>query len=302
MVTAADAEIGQEISIPQSVLGRLLKSEDLRSIRDRMFNLAKDLLSAWLKARGSAPEWMGDRVTHVHAWGSPGRMVTLLNLWKEQPEAAEPVYAWLTHWYHRNRHLWQWEAGARRKALLHRREEFRKAAAKLAETYETLVIEKLDLSKLARRALPEAVDNMTKASRYQRTVTSPSELRQVLVNAFRTRGGKVVEVACAYTTADCSWCSHRNTWESTEALLQTCDGCGRTWDQDLNAARNLWHEVDLGGGTEKLVSTKPGRGAKLAEAKSKKMRLAAEAAEVAEAATVRFETAVVDAVAAGCGG
>jgi transposase len=252
----------------ESISERLRLSEDLRSIRDQMFDRCRALLVAWIKARpDGAPEWMRESTSHVHQWRSPGRMVRLLSQWQDKDD---PILEWLTWWRHRDRHLWQYEAGTRRHALLHRRETYRKLASELAEQYEVLVLEKMDIRELAVLAPAEKTEDLPKKARAQRVTAAPSELRSALINAFRARGGRVVMIPAAYTTTDCAQCQHRNTWKDQTALHLTCAGCGAIWDQDANAARNLLRAAQTQNGTpEALVEKKPGRAERLRAAKAR---------------------------------
>jgi hypothetical protein len=67
-------------------------------------------------------------------------------------------------------------------------------AAELARTYGILVIERLDLSIVARIPGPSSEHKSHPKARAQRFAVAPSELRTAVVSAFRKRGGRVVSV------------------------------------------------------------------------------------------------------------
>ena len=61
------------------------------------------------------------------------------------------------------------------------------------------------------------------------------------------------------TTRLCE-CGHVNQWKSAESLHQTCSECGRVFDQDRNAARNLLASADVvHGGLGTLADIAPAK-------------------------------------------
>ena len=67
-----------------------------------------------------------------------------------------------------------------------------------------------------------------------RVVACPSLLRR----CFEEKGG-CHKVDGRYTTQDCSWCGCADPWDAVRTVMHQCAGCGRWFDQDRNAARNL---------------------------------------------------------------
>jgi len=322
--------------------GQLAKTDELRSLRDKLFNGAADDLRAWLKEhKGNIPSWLRDqtkgiaqwrskkgkigptrrlakviinwrdnrfdgdedifkrlegrRVAHVHAqqelfdqvmsdlrswikscptvpdWPrrapselplcervkeiakarSPQRLARFMRYWqKRRFRGDESIMRRLEDWrrkdsdlnpkYHgwrkQDKHLYNWESGARQNGQRVRREYYRIFAAELTKRYGTVVVGKINLAKAARRAKPEKEDELHAAARRQRTIAALSHLIGAIKNACGTRGAYFKEASGV--TRICHACGVRNTWDSAGDVQHTCTGCGKTWDQDRNAAIN----------------------------------------------------------------
>lgn len=231
---------------------RIAKADELRSVRDANMNTMAPKMLAWLRdpeRAQSLPEWMRDGTQHAHAWRAASRWVALAKRWRtERFDGDADGYTILESWRYHDDHLWRWETSQRERSLLHRREEYRKAAAKLAARYSTLVLEDFDLTSVTRRP---TVDDATRGdadnphARTQRVRVSPGELRMVLINAFQRRGGRVVFVPPENTTRRCAVCGHVEAFDAAASVTHQCSACGAVWDQDYNADENLlrvWSE------------------------------------------------------------
>lgn len=113
---------------------------------------------------------------------------------------AKLLALYLEWWRRKNRHLYQWECDQRVKSIGHRDEEFRKFAAVLARTYETIIVRELDFAKVARLAQPEAEQVMAKKVRSNRQLAAPGKLRSCIVSAAGK--ARVKEVAYRATSND----------------------------------------------------------------------------------------------------
>jgi hypothetical protein len=261
-----------EILVSARIAQRLAKSDDLRSIRDKQFDRAKLLVQAWSKTP-LLPEWMAERLKFTHLWKAPRKLVMLVKEWKLRESEltsfslASTVLKWLTHWYHRDRHLWQWEASNRQKAFNHRRHIFRCVAKELAQKYEHVAIGEVDLRDFAKKEAPEVPEKNTDSFRYQRALASPSLLRLTLKNAVTRYQGWALDIKAPYTPK-CTACGHENT--VTAELTYTCESCARMWDQDANASINILRaaqcEIRLG---KPLAVPKITRSQRFAAAKAK---------------------------------
>lgn len=241
-----------ELVLPEQLLSQVRKADDLRAIRDRAFNIARDALVVALdRTTGDDPEtapWLTEATSTLSQWRSPARLAALAVRWRDKgfsPEQAE-AYAALEAWRYHDHHLWEWETSQRTKALRHRREVFRIFAAGLAKRYEKLVLEEFDLRPMARHESPESGVAENTSARSMRQLAAPSELRLVLVNAF----GGAEKVPAHDTTRTCNACESVQQWDQAAEISHTCSACGVRWDQDANAALNILRRASTGGGGE----------------------------------------------------
>lgn len=237
------------VTMSNEVVGAIEHAASLRSIRDRNMDEAKSRLRAWLAERGT-PEWMRERVASLHAWRAPGKLAALVLAWRgSRVEGDEEIFAALEEWRKQDRHLWQWEHNEARKARARRIDEYRVWAARLADAHTCVCIEDFDLRKVARREMPEERGEWDDMARAQRVLVAPGRLREILVNACRSRGVRVVTVPAKGTTTTCHECGRKTKWDAARYLSHRCE-CGAVWDQDANAARNI-----LARGLEKLLES-----------------------------------------------
>lgn len=242
---AEDGETG-EIRIPEKLVGSLRKPDDLREIRDRAFNAARDVLATWIAQQQVIPDWLREASAHLRQWRSPGRLASLVLRWrKERFEGDAAGYDVLERWRYHDHHLWEWETSQRSKSLGHRREVYRVAAARLAERFGVVVLEKFDLRQIARRPVKESEEAENEVSRSNRHLVAVSELRSALRQAFLSRGGEVAEVDAGDTTRICPVCGLVERFDAAAMVHHACGGCGTVRDQDEGAAQNIldrWRE------------------------------------------------------------
>jgi hypothetical protein len=253
--------------LPTSVLSQMRKADDLRSIRDKNFDAARAALVTALDGMKTArelPAWFAAATSHVSAWKSPGRLAALAQRWRQarfegDAEAYDALEAWRYHDYH----LWEWESSQRVKALRHRREIYRVFAAGLAKRYSRLIVEDFDLREVARHEEVDSAKAEIAGARSNRQLVAPSELRLALINAF---DGRWEKVPAHGTTFLCHACGAANDWDQAKEIERKCSACGVLWDQDANAARNIFARASGGDGSgnagpardgEKVSDSKP---------------------------------------------
>ena len=247
-VAVAQGEGGEPHAcvLPASWSARMNKAGELRTLRDEKFNAARDALKKRMDAIAVLPDWLTERTKHLSDWRSQGRLAKLTQDWRHQRfEGDATAFLPLDNWRHRDRHLWQYECGVRRKALLDRRERYRVFAATLAKRYGTVVLEAFDLRAVAKAPVPEVESAENASARRHRHWAAVSELRTCLVEAMRRRGGDVVVVPAANSTRTCHVCGLIEAFDAADSIHHACSGCGSTWDQDDNAAAVLltrWRE------------------------------------------------------------
>jgi hypothetical protein len=234
-----------EVLLDPSVLSGIQQVEDLRSIRDQRLNALCHLLVPWLRDhQEELPEWLVDETKTISNWRSQARFSRLAGMWRErregQSEALEGVYDLLEAWRKKDKHLWLWECNLRDKVLARRREQYRVLAARLAEKYQVVVLEKFNKSETQRKKPAESETPDRQATHTQQTQAATSTLCQCLLNAFSRRGLITAEMPAQWTTRTCHRCGMIDEqWNPAKEIDHRCPACGELADQDAQAADNL---------------------------------------------------------------
>jgi transposase len=261
-------EYGQEreIRAPDGLWQRLAKVYSIAQIRSRELDTIRDRLVAWADGR-QMPAWFADRTSGLRQWRAPRKMQRLADTWKKEEhrfDGDDEILAAILAWAKQDRHLGNWEAHMRDRTIAHRREVWRQIAAELARTYRTILVEDgLCRSEGRERQMkivdidgwnklpPEKGDpHEGREQRRQSRMAAPGELRLAISHATHKTATTVIDVArTKNSTRECAWCSHVQEHADFAASIEIqCEDCGRVWDQDANAARNLLHRRDLSSG------------------------------------------------------
>jgi transposase len=229
-----------EFRLSQTLLDSLHKDEDLRSIRDKNFNVVRETLIQWKKV-SAVPEWLGKTTSTLSQWRSIARLSAVVLKWKKARfENDQEIFDTLEKWRYNDYHLWKWEANQRSQSHRQRRDVYRNFAASLANTYETVILEKLDLKQFAvRKPVDEPAENET--ARSNRHLVSISDLRGAIENAYTGKSRKVDLEDPTDTTTTCFECKKINALVDPDVIMHTCEFCFAVWDRDENAAKNLLH-------------------------------------------------------------
>ncbi len=134
-------------------------------------------------------------MAHIAKCESPIRFSSLAFWWRDNRfDGDEDIYAELEAWRKEDTRMWQRSLGTKRHALGRRKDEYQKLACQLANNYDTLVLEDIDLRVNKTIPKPESERKTNKYSRSQQVLTAPSQLRLVLEHAFQLRGGQIFYV------------------------------------------------------------------------------------------------------------
>ena len=258
-------EYGQEreIRAPDGLWQRLAKVYSIAQTRSQELDKIRDRLVAWIGNR-QMPEWFSERAKGLHQWRAPRKMQRLADAWKKDEhrfDGDDEMLNMLIAWAKHDRHLGNWEAHMRDRTIAHRREVWRYVATELARTYQTILVEDgLCRSEGRERQMkivningwnrlpPEKGDpHEGREQRRQSRMAAPGELRLAISHAAHKTATTVIDVArTKNSTRECAWCSHvQQSVDFAVAIEIRCEGCGRVWDQDANAARNLLHRRGL---------------------------------------------------------
>jgi hypothetical protein len=251
-----------EILVPQKTVVGLQKVEELKSIRDRVFNITRLCLLGWMIITPHLPDWLLENRKTMVAWRSQGRLAFLTYFWQTHRFPGDEIMLnELLAWNKQDRHLWAWEAHQRDRRINHRDESFKILASQFAKKYSKMILEDLDLRGFGRKAKPEegmAVEGQNQ--RYWARVAAPGELREALVYAAEKEGVKIQFSDPAYTTRQCHLCGANYVWDASQAIEHTCENCGETWDQDHNACWNLLASTEVAPEEPDLLDTDNGAG------------------------------------------
>jgi len=241
-----------ELVLPASWVRDIRKVEDLRSIKDDIFNRAVTAVSTFRNNESiTKPEWFGAMTSTIAHWRGAGRLVRLVRHWGKNRFDGDTVFSTLAWWGERppdthwapgldgwlaqDRHLWNYAAGRKTRQLHARDNLYRMWALYLARQYDTVVFEDFDLRKVISKATKT---NDTAAS--NRFLAAVSDLRTIVSQAFVRLGGCGHETVDAYqSTHECADCNHVDGFDSAVAIHHACSRCGVVWDQDANAAAIL---------------------------------------------------------------
>lgn len=267
-----------ELRLPAAWREKVEHARSLRSIRDKNLDEAKARIAEWIEERGAA--WNAQlaidgkpglpEAAHVRLWRRAGRVKQFLTAYGAL--LTDERRGYLEAWHKQDLHLWQWEVFELRRCDNQRREMFRLFAKEIASRYDVVRLERFDLRVFAQRGDPE--DGATTDRRQtsaNRVLANVSGFRTVLESAVASQGGRVVKLDAAWTTKTCAWCGHVDEWDAGQSLNHTCSSCGRSWDQDANAARNLLR-AEL---PEGALATKAAPSGRFARAKAAKAAKAA---------------------------
>jgi len=256
-----------ELALPADWLGEMRRVERIRSVRDKLFDAAREALALWIgetrEAKLTLPDWLEEAAKTLPNWKSTSRLAALVLKWREsrfEIDRAVPrngtletllreqdkenhlklsvlgregIFTILEAWRKRDKHLLEFEANLRDQ-LIHRREDiYRNFAAEMRRKYRTAIIEDLDLRDF--QELPDAEEpSEDGALREHRKDACLSILRRCIVESMT----EVKEAPRQNTTRLHHACGNIEDFDRKQ-LRHRCSHCGEEYDQDMTAARNL---------------------------------------------------------------
>lgn len=239
-----------EIILPPAIRTAAENDAALRSSRDRAREAIRARLATWLTEHGSV-DLPADRDTgairavtsrDAAAWRSAARFAKLALTWRDEPPAGGvDIAAALEAWRKQDKLMWDRQSHSRAQHIAHRNELWKRAAAWITEHFSHIVIDDIPVAVLAAAPRPDAEEiPQARAARATRTLASPATLRALITAAADQRGITVTSIPTATTrgTTVHHACGGQNPRDERYAkdVVVTCDHCGRSYDQDRNAA------------------------------------------------------------------
>jgi hypothetical protein len=258
----ADSEGGHgQLVLPVEVISKIEHADSIRGVRDVNLDVLRARLRADLNGnRGQLSDEVREKVRSLHQWRSPSRFAglwlrhgdelrpLLSDLGEEEAFRADPHLSkysnYFEAWLHRDRHLWQYEAGARRSAYARRNHIYQNWAAEFAAKYDLIVCEDIKVANLAKKPapenkpeLPDSISTMNNASSRQRSRAAVGFLRTFIINTCKGAGRTVVKANAANTSRIHHVCGTKV--NVGHQLHPTCPVCEVEYDRDQNAALNI---------------------------------------------------------------
>ena len=235
-----------EIKIPAERVLRHQKVKDLQSIRSQNLDTIREALVAWGKDHASIlPEWFQERFAYLRQWRSQARLASAVRHWEQNRfPGDETMFEEARVWWRQDIHLYDWQESQRKGEERWRKNYFREVAAELSRHYRKVVVEDVDWSVFQRSQDPlksKELDNERKAAREERRRIAGVSY---LIDALKYRLVEMEKAPPQWSTQACSFCGQVDHFDAENHLEHTCSSCGRHWDQDYNACRNL---LRLGG-------------------------------------------------------
>ena len=150
----------------------------------------------------------------------------------------QEIISYLEAYIERENHLRIWQSNLQDQAIAKRNYEYQNFAARLANMYDVLVLEKLSITDIVKYQKAIIGSQQSTALDRNRTIVAPYELKTILINAFTSRGKQFVEVNASYSTKVCHHCGALEEVHQS-SIMHTCTQCHTVWDQDYNACINL---------------------------------------------------------------
>lgn len=242
-VAQAATPMSGQIVLPGRITDAVLRADETRSQRARLLNTIRAELCQWLGEHGPVPDpdRIGNMLTSeaVIRWKTRDRFAALALAWRATPPPhGQHIAAALEAWRRTDKKLWIGpDFGQRRHAIAARDDLYRRVAALIASQSETVVIDDMDLTKLARSTNRTEVPPVLQAQAGQRRqVASPARLRLAVIRAATREGCCVIKLAARGLSSIHVECGFSNPSDARDETGRVpCAGCGAVYDPDENA-------------------------------------------------------------------
>jgi len=220
-----DGSTHRQLTLPLKFVSKGLGKVSL----DRLSNI-KNVRDTLLE--GTKRKLVGMGIT-LPAQARNGALIRLLR----DPEQPENVRIFLESWKKDNDYYLRLERLVENKLMSHRDHIYKNFAHEIAQHYDKVHIEKIDLKSMwAVEATRD--DPALKAAAERRKLAACGYLLSYIKQAVAKAGGEISEIPAEHTTDVCAVCGAD--FYSEGELVGRCSN-GHQRDQDLNAAENLFH-------------------------------------------------------------
>lgn len=143
----------------------------------------------------------------------------------------------LIDWVKRDRHLWQYEAGTRRRSVARRRNDLRVWLRMLRNKFATVIIKDSSHKEMKEKK------TLHRPARRRGHHAAPGEVIEEIIRYFGRDDGTEL-VSGVHTTNTCVACAHVN--NHGPELIVVCEQCGATDDRDRVSTRNMLDDYAYG--------------------------------------------------------
>lgn len=230
VLVAADRR--EEIWLPDKVLASKRHAKELQSKRDTLFNETKKKVLEMLPS---------DLPAELKTNWDKARQPRLIKIMRHLKDSGHFLAEELTKWHAVDRKGFNEISGLTARALRHRKWYFYNKANDIFDTFGIAVVENLNLAEMARKEKEDGTANeLIQAARGYRTIAAIGEFLKILKDVAIKRNGRVEERQAAHTTDKCHVCGKICQPPDRSKLYWICEHCGSEWDQDVNAAINIY--------------------------------------------------------------
>jgi hypothetical protein len=242
----ADPGAAKLIVLPESIERDIAHAEEISSARDKALNDTyqalktsyADMCGASKKEAVTEALATINRLQQKHY--SPTRLYWLCNVFKKNDET---VPAWLEAWRKNDRLFHQAISHTKRRALNRRRTFYRQIAYNIANSYKSVVIERINLKEAGTKVDSKTgeISEMNRKSRYGQRLVAITELISAIHNAAGKTGCVILELLGEKTVQRCAFCTTEGVSASeSDAQILSCSNCGAEIGRKQNGAAVAW--------------------------------------------------------------
>jgi hypothetical protein len=234
-----DGQTPEFCELPPLFLKGIAWCRHLQSLLDEKFDAVKKKLGAWIATRTDLPIEFQRSFEHLHLWKSQHKLNEIVLYWKSNRIAGDDeIWPVMAEWMDRYLHLHDWMVNQNRRLLNWRDDYYRCMAKKLVTTSARIVIDTFKITDVARRTPVEEEEVGGMASRTNRVIASPGDLRTKIKQAATKYHCEILAAPTVNGTRRCNVCG---TVQDIGSLVHDCTlpSCQAQWDQDVNNTDNL---------------------------------------------------------------
>ncbi len=240
VATIADAEGVRAVCLSPQWVASMDDVEAIQQRRDGMLNEISAVMKAqWPSRPAELPEEIATRLQNLVNAPKFGaaKLAALVLRWREH-EVWTQMRERLETWRKQDKHWLEIQDNQRDKLWMHRREVYRLLARSLAQEYGEIRIGKVQLKQLARLEHADGADNeLHQRARRNRGRASLYSLQSEIAQQAAKSGAAVVSIDPPYSSI-CHRCA--GSCVVGADLMHVCEHCSAVWDQDENAALNIF--------------------------------------------------------------